>query len=139
MDDVIAFSAYADIVGFDVYPIPIVVSRVATPLSNGNDTTPDKAVVEYLTWLNSAIPNKPKLMVLQGFSYTDMYEASFLKANVSKELRDIVSPPNAQEINMMVNQAKQNGVSKIIWWGQAALKTSKQAPWPDILRMGQKY
>jgi hypothetical protein len=139
LDKVIAFSAYADIIGFDVYPVPIGVSRVATPLSKGKHRTADKAIGEYMSWLNDAIPSKPKLMILQGFSYADMYESSFLKANISKELRDYVKPPIAQEIDAMVKQAQQKGVTKIIWWGQAALKNSTQAPWPDILRMGRKY
>lgn len=139
LQDVVSYSAHADVVGFDVYPIPDFLARVATPLSDGEDVRAERAVAEYMSWLNSAVPNKPKLMVLQGFAYSDLYEKAYRKANVPLALLDQITAPDLAEMDMMVSQARQAGVEYIVWWGVAALPTKDAAPWPTILEMGRRY
>ena len=41
----------------------------------------------------------------------------------------------AEGADSMVADAIAANVGLIIWWGQAMLKTTSQAPWPDILRL----
>lgn len=139
LEKVVAYSNFADVVGFDVYPVPALVAKLAMPSSNGRIETADKAVKDYATWLKSALPGKRKLMVLQGFSYADLYERNYLESNVPANLRAVIQAPSRSELEMMVQQAQAGGVEMIVWWGQAALRTSHQPPWPDILWLGRKY
>jgi hypothetical protein len=139
LNNVVSFSQYADVVGFDVYPFPDLVAKLATPLSKGEVVSSENAVAEYLQWMSEALPEKRKLMVFQGFAYTDMYEFDFLKETVSIALRNIIRPPDTTEIENMLSVAKKNDVEMIIWWGQGSLRDVSQAPWPDILRFSKEY
>ncbi len=139
LEDVVKFSAHADVVGFDVYPVPAVVAKVATPLSGGDMVDVPRVVQDYTNWLKANVPNKQHLMVLQGFGYADLYEPEYLRANVPQELRDIVRAPNVDELTMMVEQARANGVDLIIWWGGAALRSHQDAPWPGIMQLARRY
>lgn len=139
LQDVILYSQYADIVGFDVYPVPGMIAKLATPLSNGEQVDTDQAVPGYLEWMDGNLPEKRKLMVFQGFSYTDMYEFDFLKSTVPYALRAIIQPPDSAQIENMLLAAQTHKVEAVIWWGQAALRDTKQAPWPDILRFSREF
>jgi len=139
LDKVVEYSKSADVVGFDVYPVPALVAKMGTPSSNGQIETSDKAIRDYAIWLKSALPGKRKLMVLQGFSYADLYERNYLESNVPIDLRAVIQAPSRSELDVMVKQAQADGVDMIVWWGQAALRTSHQPPWPDILWLGRQY
>lgn len=139
LNNVVAFSQHADVVGFDVYPVPAFVSKVATPKSNGRDVTVNQAVAEYMQWLNQVVPNKRKLMVLQGFAYTNLYDKKYREENFPAALLATVRPPTRSETEMMLQQARSAGVDMVIWWGVAALPDTQAEPWPSILSMGRKY
>ncbi|MZR32404.1 hypothetical protein [Sneathiella litorea] len=139
LDNVVSFSQYADVVGFDVYPIPGIIAKLATPLSDGEIVASENTVDGYLQWMSENLPDKRKLMVFQGFAYSDMYEFEFLKSTVPLALRKIVRPPNSKELEDMVTAANQHGVEMIVWWGQAALRDASLAPWPDILKLARQF
>ncbi len=139
LSDVIDFSAHADIVGFDVYPVPAFLAKVATPFSNGAEVETSRAVTEYMSWLNQAVPDKRKLIVLQGFAYSDLYERRYREANVPSELLAAIKAPDMQEMSMMLKQARDAHVDIVIWWGPSALMTSDSPPWPTILELGRRH
>ncbi|MFT6556368.1 hypothetical protein [Sneathiella sp.] len=139
LHDVVRYSRYADIVGFDVYPVPGMIAKLATPLSNGEQVETDQAVPGYLKWMSDHLPEKRKLMVLQGFAYTDMYEFDFLKSAVPYALRAIIQPPDSNQLETMLAAAEAYEVEAVIWWGQAALRDTTQAPWPDILKFAKQF
>ena len=139
LEQVVAYSEHADIVGFDVYPVPAFAAQLATPLSEGRMAGEAEAVAGYVHWMATALSHKRRLIVLQGFSYADLYEPGFLRATVPAALLARVRPPRQDELEAMVRQARVGGVEMIVWWGQAALKDSSQAPWPAILAISRKY
>ena len=139
LNEVQRFSAYGDIVGFDVYPVPAMIAKLASPLSDGNIVDASRAISDYGTWMQGAFPDKRRLMVLQGFAYSDLYEESYLKENVPAELLALINPPSSSQIESMVRQAKDTGVEMIVWWGQAALVSASQAPWPGILSTSKAF
>ncbi|MGB7241001.1 MAG: hypothetical protein WBC93_02805 [Sulfitobacter sp.] len=139
LEEVIAYSAHADVVGFDVYPVPAFLAKVATPFSGGVDVAVDRAVGDYMAWLNQAVPNKRKLMVLQGFAYSDLYEKSYREANFPAELLATIKAPDKKEMALMLRQARDAGVEFVIWWGPSALPSNDAAPWQTILDLGRKY
>ena len=132
-----AYSAYSDITGFDLYPIPAFLSKIATPLSGGANVEANRVVQEYMSWINQAVPGKKKLLVMQGFAYTNLYEKKFREDNFPRELLDAIKPPSRNEMKMMMNQARSAGVDLVIWWGPASLPSKDTAPWPSILEMGR--
>ena len=139
LEKVVSYSRYADVVGFDVYPVPKIVAKLATPLSDGKQVSAQTAVEGYLQWMSKTLPGKSKLMVLQGFAYSDMYETGFLRSAIPLALRKIVRPPSDSELETMLAAAKKHGVKAIVFWGQAALRDTSQAPWPAILRLSKKF
>lgn len=128
-----AYSAHADIVGFDIYPFPAFLAKLATPLSNGAEVEESRAIREYMSWLNDAVPSKRKLIVMQGFAYTNLYEKGFREANFPQELLDAIKAPTKSEMSMMVDQALAAGAELLIWWGPSSLPDADTAPWPTIL------
>lgn len=139
LNEVVAYSEYADIVGFDVYPVPAFLAKIATPLSQGVEVEAERAVKEYMEWLNREVPNKRKLMVLQGFAYTNLYEKTFREANVPKALLAMIRPPNRNQTMMMFDQARAANVELVIYWGPSSLPTTETAPWPTILELGRRH
>ena len=134
-----AYSAHADIVGFDVYPVPAFLAKVATPMSKGREVAVNQAVVDYMRWLKQAVPGKPKLMVLQGFAYTNLYDKKYREANVPASLLATIKPPSRNETELMLKQARDQGVQMVIWWGVASLPNTQTEPWPSILGAGRKF
>ncbi|RKF14756.1 hypothetical protein D6850_07705 [Roseovarius spongiae] len=138
LQKVVRYSRHADAVGFDVYPVPSPIAKIATPGSKRAVVSPEQAIAGYAGFLKANFPQKDTLLVLQGFAYTDLYERGFLEANVPAAMRAMIPAPSRSQIDMMVGQAVSSGVDYIIWWGQAALKSTNAAPWPDILRAARR-
>ncbi|MEC9292053.1 MAG: hypothetical protein VX730_06595 [Pseudomonadota bacterium] len=135
LDKVKEFSVFSDIVGFDVYPVPALVAQVATPKNKLKSYEGATAVAEYVHWMQENLGDKEHLMVLQGFSYDDLYDEAFLKRTVPEKLRAYVNAPTYEELSHMVRVSKEQGVNMIVWWGQGSLKSITQKPWPSILEI----
>lgn len=129
------YSAHADAVDFDIYPVPAVLSNLATPGSGGSVVAEDRAVANYLSWLEDAVPARQRLVVLQGFGYADLYERTFRDANFAEDVIEAARAPTEKEMVSMVSQAVLGGAEWVIWWGPSLLEKSTSAPWPAILHL----
>ncbi|MDQ0323603.1 hypothetical protein QO002_005809 [Pararhizobium capsulatum DSM 1112] len=127
--DVLAHAKWADIVGFDVYPVGASVGA-STPYSNGKLVSPAQAVRDYMTWLAENLPDKLHTMVLQGFSPVDLYSAHFL-AQMDLHLIAASRGPTAQEMHDML--AATEGAAVVFWWGQSHLKDTSSETWKNLL------
>lgn len=131
LDNIKTYSQYADIVGFDVYPIPQHIAQVITPYSSA---TKDYRLVigDYLQWLQAELPNKRHALVLQGFSYTHQFADGYLEEHYPPEMLAAIRPPNREELTEMV-KLLQGHKAQVIWWGQSHLEETDMALWHDIL------
>ena len=97
LNEVVAHAQWADIVGFDVYPIGL--SRGAvTPYSNGVLVPPAQAVQDYMIWLQAQLPEKQHAIVLQAFNVLDLYSEE-MRAAFDPEVLAALTPPTAQEMS----------------------------------------
>jgi len=124
LETILHYSEMADIVGFDIYPYPQALVNIGAPNAGGETQAATDVIAAYKSWLTENLPNKRHLMVLQGFALRDMFTDLGAKWG---------APPNAGQLAQMVAQAGDSEL--IIWWGQAALATPTQAPWPEILHI----
>lgn len=129
------YSEFADIVGFDVYPVTTDIAKVGSPQSQGNIVGHDEAIPGYINWLRENLPGKKHLMVYQGFSYVDMFESNYLNTLISADQRQAIRAPSRAELNSMISSAVSSDVSLVIFWGQGMLRTLDQEPWPDIVEI----
>lgn len=127
------YSRHADVVGFDVYPIPRDIAKVTAPDGNGAAADHAAAIRSYTAWLRRAVPGKPLMMVLQGFSYVDQFEPAFLARIAGPSVIAAVSPPSPEETAEMVRLAVAGGAGTVFWWGPSLLRDAGSAPWPAIL------
>ena len=132
--DALTYSAYADVIGFDVYTVPTSIGKITSPYANGAEQDHRAAFPGYFKWLRENLPDKQYLMVLQGFAFSDLYEPTYLKSNLPQELIAQVRPPTKAEIQEMVDISLREGASVIGWWGQAAVG-SESTVWTDILEV----
>jgi hypothetical protein len=132
LDNVKTYSQYADVVGFDVYPIPQHIAQVITPYSS--DITQDYRLqlADYLQWLQAELPAKRHALVLQGFSYTYQFADGYLEENFPPEVLATIRPPSREELNEMV-KVVQGHNAQVIWWGQSFIEEDEMALWNDIL------
>ena len=101
LNNVKRYSQYADVVGFDVYPIPRDIAKVATPYSS----VPKDyrlQLADYLEWLDAELPDKRHALVLQGFSYTYQFADDYLEKYYPPEILAAIRPPNRIELSEMV-------------------------------------
>jgi hypothetical protein len=132
-EEVVAYSEYADIVGFDAYAIPVPIAKISTPYASGAEVPYDVAIEDYLLWLEDRIPEKPHLMVYQAFSFADQYSQDILKT-LPQELVDSASiAPTQSEIDTMVSLAQKYNIAYVAWWGQSFLQKDIGV-WESILR-----
>jgi len=133
LESVVEYAAYGDIVGFDVYPVPQSLAKIAPP--DGSDTLlpPAETVAAYLDWMARRLPDKSGVIVLQGFGIRDMYAPAYRDRNFAPALVEQARPPDTAELAGMLAAVRNRGVDLVVWWGQAMLKTADQAPWPDIV------
>ncbi|MDQ0321547.1 Ca2+-binding RTX toxin-like protein [Pararhizobium capsulatum DSM 1112] len=127
--DVLAHAKWADIVGFDVYPVGASVGA-STPYSNGKLVSPAQAVRDYMMWLAENLPDKLHTMVLQGFSPEDLFSPDVL-AQMDPDLIAASRGPTAQEMHDML--AATEGAAVVFWWGQSHLKDASSETWKNLL------
>lgn len=125
-------SAYADIVGFDVYPIPEKVGWIGSPTGGDEIVDHGRAISDYMAWIRANVPGKQYLIVLQGFSYKDQYHPFYFTL-FGQHIADIVRPPTPEETLEMARLGIQGGADFVIWWGTSMLADETAEPWPAIL------
>lgn len=120
-------SQYADIVGFDVYPVPAHLMKVKSPYS-ALDVYPPPArtVADYIRFLKEQLPGKQHIMILQAFSLRDQGHNALL-ATLYRDRR-----PTKEELQSMAAEVRRNHAI-LGWWGQSLLKKDGLAFWNDVL------
>ena len=122
------YNLYADVIGFDVYPIPTNVALLSTPYTKGKLATDYKALLsDYLKWLKENAAGKPFFIALQAFSYDDLGTKGMGVSTVQSK------KPTAVELADMIEIAKNNGVSYIAWFGPSYLTKEDMLFWQEVL------
>ncbi len=116
IEQLAAFNQAADIVGCDIYPVPVHEKVGHSDLSNRSMS----CVGDYTRRMAQAAPGKPVWMVLQGFGWGDIQPDK--PEDIRKELR----PPTLAETRYMAFDAIVHGARGILYWGSHAVK--KDAP-----------
>ncbi len=130
LEQVAAHGEWADIVGFDLYPICSTVGSV-TPYSNGAIVPPAQVIQDFMAWLQAELPQKQFAMVLQAFNFQDLYSAEEL-ATLDPALVASIVPPTAAELAEML--AATEGAAAVFWWGQSHIDDSATSQlWQDVL------
>lgn len=124
------FSVYADIIGFDVYPIPPEIAAVPAPGLGTRRVNYPEAFPAYLDWLKEVAAGRPVFMVLQGFSYARLLDAATAQEAVDAGF-DLRFPTQAELREMACLTAASDGM--IAWWGQSHLVEEDAAFWGDLL------
>lgn len=133
--NVSAFSVYADIIGFDLYPIPTESASILAPDLGLTPVGYTEAFPAYLGWLQEAADDRPYFLALQAFSFERQ-----VSAEIAQEIRDagyIMRFPTESELQDMACMAVEGGVSEIAWWGQSLLIEEDAAFWESVLAVTQ--
>jgi hypothetical protein len=130
LDRVVRQSAFADIVGFDVYPVPAVIAKVPNPDGAIVDDPAD-TVAAYMTWIRQAAPTKSYLIVLQGHSIANVYSDEERDKNAPEVLKQ-VRAPSLKETQDMTRRAIDGNASVVVWWGPSFVKSDSTEPWCAI-------
>lgn len=137
LEAVLRYSAYADVVGFDIYAIPTAIAKVTTPYEYGAETSYDAAVEDYLLWLQDMLPQKEHLLVLQGFAFADQYSAEILQEMPAELVHLASTAPAPEETRTMLQLARKYDVEYVIWWGQSFANKNSDV-WETILNEAKR-
>ena len=129
-----SYSRFADVVGFDVYPVNKEIAKLGTPSSEGAFADHAAAIKDYMRWLRNSIPDRGYFMVLQGFSYVDQFEPQFLRGIAPEEVLATVRAPNLEETMEMAQLSIDGGAELLVWWGVSFQKDDTSQIWRDILK-----
>lgn len=117
------FSAYADIVGFDLYAIPAGLAGYVVPDGGEALFGYEAGIPANLTWLRDAVPGKRYLMTLQAFGYGDL---------LNQPDHPDGRRPTGDEVAGMACASLNAGAEVIVWWGASMLSDDDPALWRDI-------
>jgi len=135
-------SQWADIVVFDIYPIPKELAKLTGPYAHGRELGYSDLIPQYARWLKENLPTKKYGVVLQGFSMANHYDEATLKTIYSalpREVTSTIRTPSSRELDSMVGLAKTSGCSVIGWWGQSMLKTDTELKfWQELKRVSRE-
>lgn len=133
LDNVVRASRYADIVGFDIYPIPPSIAKIGSPASEGRIVGHAEAIRDYSDWLKQRVPDKKHWVVLQGFSYADQF--SPMMVAFMRRVMDLtaVRHPTAAELREMAEIAIAGDAVIVMWWGPSLLTDSGLPMWQSLL------
>ncbi|MBA4073607.1 MAG: hypothetical protein C0508_01115 [Cyanobacteria bacterium PR.023] len=135
-------SQWADIVVFDIYPIPKELAKLTGPYAHGRELGYSDLIPQYSRWLKENLPMKKYGVVLQGFSMANHYDEATLKTIYSalpREVTATIRTPSSRELESMVGLAKASGCSVIGWWGQSMLKTDTELKfWQELKRVSRE-
>jgi hypothetical protein len=133
--NVVATSEYADMIGFDLYPIPPEVGGLVAPNLGVERVHYREAFPAYLDWLAEVAAGRPYFLVLQAFGYERQFSAEIVQ-----EARDAgfnLRFPTEAELQEMACLAIAGGVSEIAWWGESLLIKEDAAFWQSVLTVTQ--
>jgi hypothetical protein len=123
------YSVYADMVGFDLYPIPPEIAAILAP-GYGQKSVPYAAAFPaYLNWLSDTT-GKPVFMALQGFSYRHLVDDA--TAQQAEAAGFVLRPPSSEELRTMACLTVNAG-GGIAWWGQSHLTAADTEFWTALL------
>lgn len=114
-----------DMAGCDIYPVPV--SR-----NPGHSDLPDitlTSVGAYTDRMRAALPDKPVIMILQGFGWKNLH-AVYTKEQTEKD-PELGRLPNLRETRFMAFDVIAHGASGIVYWGENI--RDKPQLWKDML------
>jgi RTX calcium-binding nonapeptide repeat (4 copies)/Concanavalin A-like lectin/glucanases superfamily len=129
LQSVLMHAEWADTVGFDVYPI-MTHPGIQSPYSSGQIVSPVEALKGYVSWLDTHLPDKGHMMVLQAFEladlYSDEYFATLLPADAAMS-----RAPTEIELKEMVYAV--SDVDSIFWFGASFRASQSDELWQSVL------
>ncbi len=130
MESLRKFSECADIVGCDIYPVPLHPNLRHSDLADQTLAS----VGAYTRRMQAIDPKKPVWMVIQGFDWGmlqgDVYERS---GSEKKGFR----PPTLEEIRFMGFDCIVNGARGILFWGTSYVPRDMQL-WNDLITFAKE-
>lgn len=130
LEEIEAFSQYADTIGFDIYPVASEPVLLTTPYQGGAVAEYRTLLPDYLRWLRSISEDRPYFLVLQGFSY----HRQWAPGQSPVETRF----PTVDELQTMACQTLEGGASSLGWWGPSFLLVEDALFWDDLLETSSR-
>jgi len=134
--DVKDFSVYADIIGFDLYPIPAEFASLIAPNLGLTPVGYRQAFPAYFDWLHGIAEDKPYFLALQAFSYER--ELSSTMAQEAKDAGYELRFPTETELQDMACLAVEGGATKLALWGQSFLLSEDKTFWESVLEVSRQ-
>ena len=127
-------STFADVVGFDIYPVPFGLGGgITSPSLNGEQITNIKdTYIDYLDWIKREVPGKNYFTAVQGFNFVKQFEEGYKPDNLSDSDMLNLREPTQAELQDMVDGSLAGGASMIVWWGQTHITDKDSNLWKDI-------
>lgn len=135
LDQVLQHAAWADVVGFNVYPIREGITGSRTPLRPDEIVEPGAALRDYVSWLEAELGDKGHVMVLQGFEQNDLYSDDMLAAMSLGQLA-LSRPPTLLEMREMMIAVQD--VDLVYWWGAGLRHAGDDPVWKTILDVADR-
>ncbi|MBP9002896.1 MAG: hypothetical protein KBH78_04640 [Candidatus Hydrogenedentes bacterium] len=126
IEDLAAFGQAADIVGCDIYPVPVSPRVRHSDLVNRTLS----CVGDYTSRMRASAPGKPVWMVLQGFGWADIHE---MPPEAEQEMRR----PTLDETRFMAYDAIARGARGLVYWGTAYI-VKDSTLFNDLMTLGQE-
>ncbi|HPU96477.1 MAG TPA: hypothetical protein PLO53_00835 [Candidatus Hydrogenedentes bacterium] len=126
IEDLAAYGQAADIVGCDIYPVPVSPHVRHSDLVNRDLS----CVGDYTRRMQASAPGKPVWMVLQGFGWADIHKYA---PEIAREMRR----PNLWETRFMAYDAIVHGARGLVYWGTAFIEKDS-ALFSDLMALGQE-
>lgn len=131
LNDVKNLSAYADIIGFDLYPIPAEITPLIAPNLGLVPVGYQEAFPAYMNWLRSMLADKSYMLALQAFSYQRLLSP---QAALDASAAGYKLPfPTEAQLQDMACLTIEGEASQFAWWGQSALIPEDQSFWDMVL------
>lgn len=124
IEDLAYFNRGADIVGCDIYPVPMSQLAKHSDLADRTMT----CVGAYTDRMQAAAPGKPVWMVLQGTGWGD-----FLTEDTDEE-RATLRRPSKEETRFMAYDAIVHGARGILYWGSHYVEKDSTF-WMELLEV----
>lgn len=126
IEDLAAFGQAADIVGCDIYPVPVSRHVGHSDLVNRNLS----CVGDYTRRMQASAPGKAVWMVLQGFGWADIHSYA---PEIAREMKR----PTIHESRFMAYDAIVHGARGLVYWGTAFIEKDS-ALFSDLMTLGQE-